>query len=389
MALERIDVKVLVLGGDGYLGWPTSLHFSARGHEVVLVDSFLRRTEHARRGSDSLTPILTLDQRVKRWEQVSGVRMPWFEVDITDQDALYAVIADFRPDTIIDYAELPSAPYSMIDCGHAVRTQRNNVEGTLNVIWAMRELVPEAHLVKLGTMGEYGTPNIDIEEGYIEITHKGRRDRLTFPKRAGSFYHLSKVHDSHNLEFAARIWGLRVTDLNQGVVHGIETPETTLDPGLINRFDYDEIFGTALNRFCVQALTDNSITVYGSGRQRRGFLNIRDTLQCVELAALNPAAPGQFRVFNQFTEVFSILELAEIVADCARKDGHEVTVTHLHNPRIEDEEHYYNPSNQGLLDLGLKPILLSIELLESTLSVIRRHRDRLVSGVMTPGTSWS
>ncbi|MEO3930666.1 NAD-dependent epimerase/dehydratase family protein [Micromonosporaceae bacterium B7E4] len=389
MMIERVDVKVLVLGGDGYLGWPTSLHFSARGHEVALVDSFLRRTEHARRGSDSLTPILPLEQRVARWEQVSGVRMPWFELDITDQDALYAVIADFRPDTIIDYAELPSAPYSMIDCAHAVRTQRNNVEGTLNVIWAMRELVPDAHLVKLGTMGEYGTPNIDIEEGYIEITHKGRRDRMTFPKRAGSFYHLSKVHDSHNLEFAARIWGLRVTDLNQGVVHGIETAETILDPGLINRFDYDEIFGTALNRFCVQAMTANSLTVYGSGRQRRGFLNIRDTLQCVELAALNPAAPGQFRVFNQFTEVFSILELAEIVAECAHKDGYEVTVEHLHNPRIEAEDHYYNPSNQGLLDLGLKPILLSTELLESTLSVIRRHRDRLVSGVMTPSTSWS
>jgi UDP-sulfoquinovose synthase len=385
---EKFSVKVLILGGDGYLGWPTALHLSMRGHDVALVDSFLRRNEQARRGSDSLTPISTLEQRLDTWARISGIPVGWHEADITDYTALHSIISSLRPETIIDYAELPSAPYSMIDVQHAIRTQRNNVEGTLNVIWAMRDVVPEAHLVKLGTMGEYGTPNIDIEEGYIEISHNGRSDRLPYPKQPGSFYHLSKVHDSHNLAFAARIWGLRVTDLNQGVVHGIETPETGLDPALVNRFDYDEIFGTALNRFCVQAISGRSLTVYGSGHQRRGFLSIRDTLQCVELAVLNPPDPGQFRVFNQFTEVFSVLELANLVAQCARRVGHAASVQHLPNPRAESEEHYYNPSNRGLLNLGLKPTLLSEELIETTLSVINRYRHRIDHRAMNPTTTW-
>jgi UDP-sulfoquinovose synthase len=271
---------------------------------------------------------------------------------------------------------------------HAVVTQANNVIGSLKLLWAMRDHAPDAHLIKLGTMGEYGTPNIDIEEGFIEIDHKGRKDTLPFPKLPGSLYHLSKVHDSHNIHFACRIWGLRATDLNQGVVYGIETPETRLDDRLITRFDYDELFGTALNRFAVQAVIGHPLTVYGKGGQTRGFLNIVDTLQCVSITAENPPAEGEYRVFNQFTEVFNVADLAEKVRHAGGELGIEVQVDHVTNPRLELEEHYYNPTHTKLLELGLQPTLLSETLIESMLEVIRRYRDRVLPDVIDPVTQW-
>jgi UDP-sulfoquinovose synthase len=292
------------------------------------------------------------------------------------------------PDVVIHYAEQPSAPFSMKSRQHAVLTQQTNVIGTLNLMFAIREHVPDCHIVKLGTMGEYGTPNIDIEEGYIEIHHKGRSDVLPYPKLPGSLYHLSKVHDSHNLHFACRVWGLRATDLNQGVVYGIETDETALDPRLHTRFDYDEVFGTALNRFCVQALVGHPITVYGEGGQTRGFLNIRDTLQCVEIAATHPAAPGEFRVFNQFTEQFSVLELAHLVQRCAKEVGLDATVRHYPNPRVEADQHYYHAVNDKLMQLGLEPHYLGDELIFSMLNVIRGYRDRINLSEVAPKTRW-
>jgi UDP-sulfoquinovose synthase len=237
-------------------------------------------------------------------------------------------------------------------------------------------------------MGEYGTPNIDIEEGYIEIEHKGRKDTLPFPKVPGSLYHLSKVHDSHNIHFACRVWGLRATDLNQGVVYGIETPETRLDERLLTRFDYDELFGTALNRFAVQAVIGHPLTVYGKGGQTRGFLNIVDTLQCISLTAENPPIAGEYRVFNQFTEVFDVGGLAEKVRHAASELGIDVQVDHVSNPRFELEEHYYNPAHTKLLELGLQPTLLSETLIESMLDVIKRYRSRVIQEVIDPVTQW-
>jgi UDP-sulfoquinovose synthase len=380
--------RILILGGDGYLGWPTAMHFSRRGHRVGIVDDFTRRRCHLERGTDSLTPIAPLHERVEAWEQVSGETIEYRVFDLCDYARLRETIAEFAPDTIVHYGEIPSAPYSMIDRDHAVRTQIPNVLGTLNLLWAMREVAPEAHLVKLGTMGEYGTPNIDIEEGYLEIEHNGRRDRLPFPKLPPSFYHLSKVHDSHNIHFACRTWGLRATDLNQGVVYGIHTDETQLDDRLLTRFDYDELFGTALNRFCVEAVIGHPITVYGKGHQTRGFLNIRDTLQCVELATLHPAAPGEMRVFNQFTEVFSVLQLAEEVHRAAEHLGYAAQIQHVENPRVEAEEHYYNPTHTGLLDLGLEPRYLSEELIETMLHTIERFKDRVRLHGIAPATRW-
>jgi UDP-sulfoquinovose synthase len=381
-------MRVLILGGDGYLGWPTALRFSARGDEVAIVDNLSRRRWHAERGTDSLTPIRSLEERVAAWSELGGGQIACFAGDLCDGELVDSVVASFQPDAIVHYGEQSSAPYSMISRDHAVDTQVNNVVGTLNVLFAVRDRAPDCHLVKLGTMGEFGTPNIDIEEGYIEIEHRGRRDVLPFPKLPGSLYHLSKVHDSHNIHFACRVWGLRATDLNQGVVYGLETDESARDERLVTRFDYDELFGTALNRFCVQAVIGLPLTVYGSGTQTRGFLNIRDTVQCIELAVDNPAEPGEFRVFNQFTEQFSVLELAEIVQRAAGELGLAVEIEHLDNPRVEEEQHYYNAIHTKLLDLGLRPHLLEAELVRSLLRIISRHRDRVILDGIRPRTRW-
>jgi len=382
-------MRILILGGDGYLGWPTSMHFSRRGHEVHALDDYLRRRAHTEAGTDSLTPILgSLPARAKAWHDVTGLEIGVTEGDLMDWEVVERVFREVQPEAIVHYGEMPSAPYSMIDREHAAFTQTNNVIGTLNVLFAMAELTPDAHLVKLGTMGEYGTPNIDIEEGFITIHHKGRSDTLPFPKMPGSLYHLSKVHDSHNIQFACRIWGLRSTDLNQGVVYGIETDQTTLDPRLATRFDYDEVFGTALNRFCLQAVIGHPLTVYGKGGQTRGYLNIVDTLRCVELAVTNPAQAGEFRVFNQFTEQFSIVELAELVQKAGAEVGLDVRVEHVENPRVELEEHYYNARHTKLLDLGLQPHLLSETLIESMFEAIQRYRDRVIPDHIDPKTRW-
>jgi len=383
-------MRVLILGGDGYLGWPTALRFSARGHEVAVVDNFSRRRWHREHGTSSLTPIRPLDERIEAWRAISaGNEIRSYVGPVQDGDFLDEVVAETRPEAVVHYGEQPSAPYSMMSRQRAVETQHTNVIGTLNLLFAIRDHAPDCHLVKLGTMGEYGTPNIDIEEGFIEIEHKGRTDTLPFPKLPGSLYHCSKVHDSTNLHFACRIWGLRATDLNQGVVYGIETEETAGDERLITRFDYDEIFGTVLNRFCVQAVIGHPLTVYGSGGQTRGFLNIRDTLRCVELAVENPAERGEFRVFNQFAEQFSVGQLAGLVKAAAEHLGYSVEVQHVENPRVELEEHYYNAVHTKLIDLGLEPTLLGEELVESMIHTIERHKDQVIAGSIDPHTRWN
>jgi UDP-sulfoquinovose synthase len=382
-------MRILILGGDGYLGWPTAMRFSDRGHEVHLVDNYLRRRAHEEAGTDTLVPIpASLPERAAAWRAISGKEISVTEGDLVDWAVTERVFRDFRPDAIVHYGEMPSAPYSMRDREHAVFTQQNNVINTLNVLWAMREFAPDSHLVKLGTMGEYGTPNIDIEEGYLEVEHNGRRDTVLFPKLPGSFYHLSKVHDSANIHFACRIWGIRATDLNQGVVYGIETDETKLDNRLATRFDYDDVFGTALNRFCLQAVIGHPLTVYGRGGQTRGYLNIVDTLQCVELAVSNPADRGEFRVFNQFTEQFSVMELAELVQRAGKEYGLDVRIESIDNPRVEAEEHYYNAKHTKLLDLGLQPHYLSETLVESMFGAIERHRDRVILDHILPRDRW-
>ncbi|TDT31058.1 NAD-dependent epimerase/dehydratase family protein [Naumannella halotolerans] len=381
-------MTIIVAGGDGFCGWPTALHLSDQGHDVVIVDNLVRRRIDEELGSNSMTPILSLAERAAAWAEVSGKQIEVRTGDLTDYDFVRTLFTDIRPETFVHFAQHRSAPYSMIDREHAIENHRNNVEGTLNVLWAIKDHAPDCHLVKLGTMGEYGQPNIDIEEGWIEIEHKGRTDRLPYPKQPGSFYHLTKVHDSDNIMFACRVWGIRATDLNQGVVYGLETEQTRRDPRLVNRFDYDAVFGTALNRFLIQAAIGHDLTVYGGGSQTRGYLNISDTVRCLEIACANPADRGEFRVFNQFTEQFSVNQLADKVQQVARNEGIEVGIAHIDNPRVEKYDHYYNAVNTNLIDLGLQPHLLTDEVLVEILDAARKHVDRVRTELVMPTVTW-
>lgn len=382
-------MKILILGGDGYLGWPSAMYFSSRGNEVAVLDNFAKRRWELESGIEPLIPISTLHQRVKIWEEITKRKIQLFIGDLRNFEVVEDVLRKFKPDAIIHYGEQPSAPYSMLDHNRAVFTQVNNISGTLNLLFAIKKVCPDCHLIKLGTMGEYGTPNIDIEEGFIEFEHNGRKDVLPFPKQPGSFYHLSKVHDSHNIMFACKVWGLRSTDLNQGVVYGIETAETCLDERLMTSFHYDEVFGTVLNRFCVQAVIGEPLTIYGEGEQIRSFLNIRDTIQCVELAMLSKPEAFEYRVFNQFTEVFKIKQLANLIKDECRKIGLEVVIKYLDNPRIEQERHYYNAVNTRLVDLGLKPTLLSGEIIDKMIKVIQKYKENIKQEIILPKIKWN
>ena len=381
-------MKIMVLGGDGYCGWATSLYLSAAGHSVSIVDSFIRRQWDHELGAQTLTPILPLHDRLRAWALLTGRTIELFVGDVADYDFLLGAIKATEPEAIVHFAEQRSAPYSMIDRKHAVFTQVNNVVGTLNLLFALRETDADCHLVKLGTMGEYGTPNIDIEEGYIKIEHNGRSDVLPFPKQPGSFYHLSKVHDSSNIMFACKIWGLRATELNQGVVYGTITDETGISESLINRFDYDDVFGTVLNRFCTQAAIGEPLTVYGKGGQTRGFLDIRDTVRCIELACVNPADAGECRIYNQFTEQFSVLDLALRVQAAGKHLGLEVEIDHLPDPRVEAESHYYNAKHSRLISLGLQPHFLSDSLLDSLMNIAVQYRDRVNPALIPPHVNW-
>jgi UDP-sulfoquinovose synthase len=378
-------MKILVLGGDGYLGWPTALHLSEAGHEVAVADNFVRRHYDDELGVESLVPIEPLRTRIAVWQELTGQKIGMYVGDLTDAIFTYHIIRDFAPDAVVHYAEQRAAPYSMIDRAHAVYTQQNNVVGNLNLLYAIAETNPDIHLVKLGTMGEYGTPNIDIEEGWLDLEHNGRTDRVLFPKRPGSFYHLSKVHDSHNIEFACRIWNLRATDLNQGVVYGQQTAETFRDDRLATRFDYDAVFGTVLNRFVIQAVIGHPLTVYGEGGQTRGIIDIRDTVRCIQLACENPANRGEFRVFNQMTEQMSVSQIAETVKAAF---GGDVSIENLDNPRVEAPEHYYNVKHTALMELGLEPHLLSDTLIESMFEITKRYAHRVRPDALRPTVNW-
>ena len=380
--------RILVLGGDGYLGWPTAMAFSRGGHRVAVLDNFAKRQWELEIGVRPLFPVPTIHERIRAWREVNENEIELYVGDLTDYAFVESVIDGFRPDTIIHYGEQPSAPYSMIDVRHATYTQSNNVVGNLNILFALRDRSPETHLVKLGTMGEYGTPDVDIEEGYLTVSQDGRSHTFLYPKTPGSMYHLSKVHDSHNIHFGTRIWNLRATDLHQGVVYGVETDESALDPRLATSFHYDEVFGTALNRFCVQAIVGHPLTVYGKGGQTRGYLNIRDTMECVRIATEHPADPGELRVYNQFTEQFAVLELAQRVKHAAAALGIEATIEHSPNPRKELETHYYNAKHTKLLDLGLQPRLLNDELIDTMLVKIREYADRIDVSTLVQNVRW-
>jgi UDP-sulfoquinovose synthase len=382
-------MRILVIGGDGYCGWATSLHLSSRGHDVTIMDSLVRREWDREHGLDSLVPIASARRRVEKWKRLTGKTIRFERADVTDYEALCGVIESVAPEAIVHFGQQRSAPFSMIDREHAVRTHLNNTIGNMNVLWALHERAPQTHLVKLGTMGEYGTPNIDVEEGFITIEHNGRSDTLPFPKQPGSFYHLTKVSDSDQIYFACRVWKLRATDLNQGIVYGTFTEQTAASSVLANRYDYDHVFGTVLNRFCVEAALGHPLTVYGRGGQTRSFLDIRDTVRCIEIAVTNPAKAGEYRVFNQFTEMFSVEELAARVTRVAGTLGLECTIAHIANPRSEREDHYYNCVNTNLRSLGLEPTLLHDDTIAGLIRQAAEHRDRIDLRLIPPRVEWN
>jgi len=381
-------MKILVLGADGYLGWPTCMYFSQRGHEVVGVDNYFRRNASLELDCEALIPTPNLVQRAKLWEDLTGRKINVYIGDATNYDFLLSICRKYKPDTLIHYAEQPSAPYSMINQEKAAFTVQNNLLTTLNVAYAVKESSPECQIIKVGTMGEYGTPNIDIEEGWIEIEHKGKKDKFLFPRQASSLYHTTKIQDTDLLWFYVRTWGIRVTDLMQGPVYGISTTEADLDPRFVTIFNYDEIFGTVLNRFLVQAVVGHPLTIYGKGNQIRGYINIKDTMQCVYLSATQPPGPGELRVFNQVTETFAVKQLAARVKKVGENLGYQVELQHFDNPRVEKEEHYYNPKYTGLIELGLEPHYLSDEVLESMFKVVEQYKQNINKEAIFRGVSW-
>ena len=380
-------MRILVLGADGYLGWPTAMHLSARGHEVTVVDNYLKRQLAHQTHSESLLPTPNLQTRAQEFHAATGHRINVRIGDVTSFRFLGGVFGEVEPEAAIHYAEQPSGPFSMRDYDSAKLTLENNLGSTLALIWAAKER--GTHIIKLGTMGEWGTPDTDIPEGFAELEYNGRTDTFLFPRQAGSMYHTCKILETDLLWFYVRMYGLRVTDLMQGPVYGISTDETDLDPRLGTDLFYDDIFGTALNRFCVQAVAGVPLTVYGQGGQTRGYLNIRDTVRCVELACTNPADSGELRVMNQFTETFSVNDLAERVREAAAGLKLKVTIEHLPNPRIEAEEHYYNPDHDKLLSLGLEPHYLTPEVLHGMLLKINDQRDRIDPSKIQPRVRWT
>ncbi len=392
---------ILVLGGDGYLGWPTAMYFSNREYDVTVVDNYFRRNACTELDVEMLYPVPTLIERAKIWHALTGKEIKVIIGDLSDPEVMrslfegsieysWALNKKFSgiPDTVIHYAEQPSAPYSMINYKYANTTIKNNLLVTNNLIFALRDFSRDTHVIHIGTMGEYGTPNIDIEEGWLEIEHKGRKDKFLFPRQASSLYHTTKIMDTDLMWFAVRMWDLRITDLMQGPVYGIETGDSVIDTRLRTLFNYDEIFGTIINRFIVQALVDYPLTVYGKGGQTRGYLNINDTLQCIHMAEKTPAKRGELRIFNQIMETFSVNELAEKVQRVGRASGYDVKINHIENPRKEAEEHYYNPTYQGLIEIGVEPHYLTDEVLEGMLRTTEEHKNNIRKDVIFRGITW-
>ncbi len=383
-------MRVFIAGIDGYLGWPLAIYLRAHGHEVAGADLLLRRQWVAEVGSVSAQPIASREERLRAFHETFGAALDFRVGDLTDYDFVKAFFAEFQPEAVVHLGQMPSAPYSMIDQAHCVWTQQNNVINNLNLLWAIKEVAPQAQLVKIGTMGEYGTPNVDIPEGFFNVEFRGRKDRMPFPRQAGSWYHQSKVHDSHNTHFASKIWGLRATDIMQGVVFGTHIAEMGADPRLRSRLDFDQCFGTAINRFCCQAVIGHPLTLFGLGRQKRGFLPLADSMACLRLAVENPPAPGEFRVFNQFENAYSISELACMVKEVAADIGLDTQIRRYDNPRAEMEEHYYQPDRERLIELGYQPTRDIKSVMKQMMLDLIQHRDRIEAhaDALIPDIRW-
>lgn len=349
-------MKVLILGMDGYIGWALAQHQLSIGNEVCGIDNFSRRSHVAEMGSTSALPISHMELRLDNLQRLYHSKISFFEADLLDKNFTNYILKKFSPDSIVHLAEQPAAPYSMIDQEHAVYTHQNNVIGTLNLLYAMKNFAPKAHLIKLGTMGEYGyDPGLDIPEGFFEIEYRGKKAKIPYPKMAGSWYHWTKVHDSNNIMFASKIWGLKSTDIMQGIVYGTRLKNIPENIYQHTRFDFDESFGTVINRYCAQAVIGHKLTPYGKGMQTRGFLALEDSIQCISLLMEKPPVDENYRVVNQFDEQYNVTELAQKVKRIGDKKDLDVQIEPIENPRLEKEVHYYNADHNKLKELGFKP----------------------------------
>ena len=370
-------MKILISGIDGYIGWALALKQLSLGNEICGIDNFSRRKHVEEMDSWSAIPISSMEDRIKNLKEKYGEKISFFEGDLLDAEFTNDVIKNFQPEAIVHLAEQPSAPYSMIDQQHTVYTQQNNVIGTLNLLFAIKNFAPKAHLVKLGTMGEYGyEAGLEIAEGFFDIEFRGKKATIPYPRQAGSWYHWSKVHDSNNIMFACKLWGISSTDIMQGIVYGTRTNEI-IDEKDHTRFDFDEAFGTAINRFCSQAVIDHPLTIYGEGGQTRGFLALVDSIQCISILLENPPGESEYRVINQFDEQYNITEVAKKIQKIGNQKGLDVKIKQTVNPRKEKEKHYYKADHTKLKELGFKPTRLIDDEIDIMLDDLLKYRDRI------------
>lgn len=387
-------MKIIVFGGDGFCGWPTVLHLSQRGHDVMIVDNLSRRRIDDELGAQSLTPIASIEERIEAWEEVSGKKIQFRNINMATQpDKLLETLVEFAPDTVIHFAQQRSAPYSMKRPENKRYTVDNNVNATNNLLTAIVESGLDIHLVHLGTMGVYGygTAGMKIPEGYLDVevpneeTGENVHQQILYPTNPGSIYHMTKVLDQHLFAYYAKNDALRITDLHQGIVWGTNTEETRRDERLINRFDYDGDYGTVLNRFLMQAAVGYPLTVHGTGGQTRAFIHIQDTVRCIEIAVNNPPASGErVKIFNQMTETHRVRDLAKLI--CSITDARMELVN---NPRHESAENELHVKNDTFLDLGLKPTTLSEGLLLEVEETAKRYADRADMSKIPARSLWT
>ena len=381
-------MKILILGGDGYLGWPTAMHFADLGENVTIVDNYFRRHTAENYKCPNLLEAPLMDDRTNIFEQSSGKRIKSLVADLSVYENMRSVFEQETPDTVIHFAEQPSAPFSMAGFREAELTLLNNLRVTFNCLWATKEITPRCHIIKLGTMGEYGTPNIDIEEGWIDISHKGRTDKFLYPRQASSLYHTTKILDTDLIWFYVRNDKLAVTDLMQGPVWGLITPQNRENHKLLPHFSYDGVFGTVVNRFVAQAISGCPLSVYGRGDQIRGYININDTMKCIEIAATNPPENGQLRIYNQITETLSVNEIASKVVSAAKLLRINATISRIKNPRKEAEHHYYNPTYDKLTQLGLSSYLMDEAALCELMETLLPYKEMIDTSKFDPQIKW-
>lgn len=381
-------MRIMILGGDGYIGWPLTMKLS-KEHDVMAVDNYSKRNLWNLYDCDPLNRTDRLKDRVEKYNSVYNVKIRLGEFDVADHQRLVDAVTEFMPDTIIHLAEIPSAPFSMIGHREALMTLENNLRTTLSLIHAVIDAAPDAHIIKLGTMGEYGTPDYPIKEGWLDVNIPGHSEKFLFPSSPGSLYHVTKVQDTQMLWMYAKTYGLKVTDIMQGPVYDFVNDDAIGSPEFYTNFHYDSLFGTVVNRFCVQAVCGHPLTVYGKGNQTRGYLHLSDSIKAIELLAENPSEPGDLRIVNQISELLTVNEIAEIVSDAAESVGFTRSVHHISNPRHEKEEHFYEVESNILRDLGWEPARMTTKMIAQMIQRIEMQSSRIKLQRILPNTSWN